>query len=197
MGTAQGYLDLNSISPEFILVPSCRKGTYFPDVADFSAAGTAAFETFCMLPRLSSKQMRARTTIIACQERQILERTVISGRIYSDGPWKTPKLTENGLFYLPPRPVRLFRLTDALLDRHLLKAHKLFGTGESASDLIEIQGANLTDHRFDFRAFHGGAAAHGPPPRFIIRIVQVTAKTNKSACVDHDKPRKKWVMQHD
>ncbi len=40
-------------------------------------------------------------------------------------------------------------VTDAFLDSQLLKASKLFRTGEPARDLTEIHGANLTDHGLD------------------------------------------------
>jgi hypothetical protein len=40
-------------------------------------------------------------------------------------------------------------VTDAFLDGQLLKASKLFGTGEPAHDLTEIHRADLTDHGLD------------------------------------------------
>lgn len=42
----QGYLDLNILIPEIVETIKYRKGSYFADVGDFSAAGSAAFETF-------------------------------------------------------------------------------------------------------------------------------------------------------
>ena len=41
----QGYLDLNILIPEIVETIKYRKGSYFADVGDFSAAGSAAFET--------------------------------------------------------------------------------------------------------------------------------------------------------
>src|SRR5262249_2890506 len=49
-GHGQGYLDLNTITPELIERIDYRKGPYFADVGDFSAAGTAAFQTFQSAP---------------------------------------------------------------------------------------------------------------------------------------------------
>jgi len=46
----QGYLDLNAVTPELLERIEYRKGTYFADVGDFSAAGTTAFESFQSAP---------------------------------------------------------------------------------------------------------------------------------------------------
>ncbi len=45
-GHGQGYLDLNFIIPELTERLDFRKGPYFSDVGDFSAAATAAFRTY-------------------------------------------------------------------------------------------------------------------------------------------------------
>lgn len=45
-GHGQGYLDLNILTPELIETIHYRKGTYFADIGDFSAAGSAAFVSF-------------------------------------------------------------------------------------------------------------------------------------------------------
>jgi len=42
----QGYLDLNGITPELVHAIEYRKGPYYPEAGDFSAAGSAAFRTF-------------------------------------------------------------------------------------------------------------------------------------------------------
>ena len=47
----QGYLDINGIVPELVETISYRKGPYFAEAGDFSAAGTASFRTFQTLPR--------------------------------------------------------------------------------------------------------------------------------------------------
>lgn len=44
-GHGQGYLDLNFLIPELIERIDYRKGPYFADVGDFSAAGTVKFKT--------------------------------------------------------------------------------------------------------------------------------------------------------
>lgn len=44
-GHGQGYLDFNFLIPEAVERIDFRKGPYFADVGDFSAAGTAAFKT--------------------------------------------------------------------------------------------------------------------------------------------------------
>ncbi|MGF1455070.1 MAG: TonB-dependent receptor [Alphaproteobacteria bacterium] len=45
-GHGQGYLDLNFIIPELVEVVEFRKGPYYADVGDFSAAGSISFKTF-------------------------------------------------------------------------------------------------------------------------------------------------------
>lgn len=44
-GHGQGYLDLNFLIPELVERIDYRKGPYFADVGDFSAAGTVSFTT--------------------------------------------------------------------------------------------------------------------------------------------------------
>ncbi|MEJ7933833.1 TonB-dependent receptor plug domain-containing protein [Sphingobium sp. AN558] len=50
-GHGQGYLDLNFLIPELIERIDYRKGPYFADVGDFSAAGTVMFKTMDRLQR--------------------------------------------------------------------------------------------------------------------------------------------------
>ena len=45
-GHGQGYLDLNFVIPELVEKIEFRKGPYYADVGDFSAAATAAFRTY-------------------------------------------------------------------------------------------------------------------------------------------------------
>jgi outer membrane receptor protein involved in Fe transport len=49
-GHGQGYLDLNFLIPELVQRIDYRKGPYFADVGDFSAAGTVKFTTASTLP---------------------------------------------------------------------------------------------------------------------------------------------------
>jgi outer membrane receptor protein involved in Fe transport len=50
-GHGQGYLDLNFLIPELVERIDYRKGPYFADVGDFSAAGTVSFTTADRLDR--------------------------------------------------------------------------------------------------------------------------------------------------
>lgn len=50
-GHGQGYLDLNFLIPELVERIDYRKGPYFADVGDFSAAGTVSFTTARTLKR--------------------------------------------------------------------------------------------------------------------------------------------------
>ena len=50
-GHGQGYLDLNFLIPELVERIDYRKGPYFADVGDFSAAGTIQFHTLDRLDR--------------------------------------------------------------------------------------------------------------------------------------------------
>ncbi|MEJ7925752.1 TonB-dependent receptor [Sphingobium sp. AN641] len=50
-GHGQGYLDLNFLIPELVERIDYRKGPYFADVGDFSAAGTVMFRTMDRLQR--------------------------------------------------------------------------------------------------------------------------------------------------
>jgi hypothetical protein len=47
----QGYLDVNGVTPELVQTIDYRKGPYFAEAGDFSAAGSAAFRTFPSLPQ--------------------------------------------------------------------------------------------------------------------------------------------------
>jgi len=49
-GHGQGYLDFNFLIPELVERIDYRKGPYFADVGDFTAAGTIAFSTYDRLP---------------------------------------------------------------------------------------------------------------------------------------------------
>ncbi len=55
-GHGQGYLDLNFLIPELVERIDYRKGPYFADVGDFSAAGTVRFET---VDRLATPMIEA------------------------------------------------------------------------------------------------------------------------------------------
>ena len=53
-GHGQGYLDLNFLIPELVERIEYRKGPYFADVGDFSAAGTVKFKTVNTLRPMAS-----------------------------------------------------------------------------------------------------------------------------------------------
>lgn len=56
-GHGQGYLDFNFLIPEAVERIDFRKGPYFADVGDFSAAGTAAFKTADRLRPFAAAQV--------------------------------------------------------------------------------------------------------------------------------------------
>lgn len=56
-GHGQGYLDFNFLIPEAVERIDFRKGPYFADVGDFSAAGTAAFKTADTLRPFTEAQL--------------------------------------------------------------------------------------------------------------------------------------------
>lgn len=58
-GHGQGYLDLNFLIPELVERIDYRKGPYFADVGDFSAAGTARFTTLRRLDRPIAELLRS------------------------------------------------------------------------------------------------------------------------------------------
>jgi hypothetical protein len=92
-GHGQDYLDLNSITPEFIQVISYRKGTYFPDVGDFSASGTAAFETFSASPVPFAETEFGKDNYYRLLGTTNLGSDSYIGAdlTYSDGPWASPE----------------------------------------------------------------------------------------------------------
>lgn len=54
-GHGQGYLDINFLIPEITERVDYRKGPYYADVGDFSAAATASFKTYDVLPESIAK----------------------------------------------------------------------------------------------------------------------------------------------
>jgi hypothetical protein len=89
----QGYLDLNFITPEFVQVITYRKGTYFADVGDFSAAGTAAFETFSLPPAPFAETDVGKDNYYRLLGMANLGNDSYIGAdlTYSDGPWANPE----------------------------------------------------------------------------------------------------------
>jgi hypothetical protein len=97
----QGYLDLNFLTPELVETVRYKKGPYAAEVGDFSAAGSAAFETFHTLPEQFAT-MTAGSHDFA--------RLVAAGRLgdgyvatdltTSDGAWERPENLKKGSLIL-------------------------------------------------------------------------------------------------
>jgi hypothetical protein len=88
----QGYLDLNAVTPELVETISYRKGPYYADDGDFSAAGTAAFRTFVTLPERfvqgqAGQHGFARLTAGLNASPGLIGVDVTT----SDGPWDRPE----------------------------------------------------------------------------------------------------------
>lgn len=89
----QGYLDINTVTPELIGSISYRKGTYYADTGDFSAAGTASFNTTASL-RTSSLQVQAGGNgygRLVGAWRITDDAYVAVDAQRNDGPWTTPE----------------------------------------------------------------------------------------------------------
>ena len=103
-GHGQGYLDLNFIIPEIVERVEYRKGPYFADSGDFSAAGSAAFVTYDALEEnfaeLSIGEYGyVRAVTGASTEFKGGNLLVAAEGQFSDGPWKLDEDLEkfNGL----------------------------------------------------------------------------------------------------
>jgi len=93
---AQGYLDLNFIIPEIIETVEFRKGPYYADVGDFSAAGTAAFKTYNSLSDGFVKVIvgsNAYLRLVGANSFTTDSGTVLLAGEYftNDGPWDLPQ----------------------------------------------------------------------------------------------------------
>lgn len=92
----QGYSDLNFVIPELISTIQYKKGTYYAEEGDFSAAGAAAFDYVRQLEQgllsVEAGQHRFHRALLA-------NATPLSGgtllyaleRAGQDGPWDTPE----------------------------------------------------------------------------------------------------------
>ena len=88
----QGYLDLNSVTPEFVQLITYRKGTYFADAGDFSAAGTAALETFSAAPESFVEVDGGNRNYYRLLGLTSAGNGYIGADLtYSDGPWANPE----------------------------------------------------------------------------------------------------------
>ena len=88
----QGYTDINFVIPELVQSIDYRKGTYYAETGNFSAAGAVNMRYRDASMRRSSRSKAARTTIGARSWRRLRSSapgTLLFGVDYSesDGPW--------------------------------------------------------------------------------------------------------------
>lgn len=94
-GHGQGYMDVNFVIPELIESIVYRKGTYYPELGNFSAAGAASISySNASAPRVSFSTGRdgyART--LAAGSTALAGGNVLVGLEHarSDGPWQRPQ----------------------------------------------------------------------------------------------------------
>ncbi|SVD52387.1 uncharacterized protein METZ01_LOCUS405241, partial [marine metagenome] len=92
----QGYLDMNFIIPELIQTIEYRKGTYYADVGDFSAASSSKFKTYDRLEKAFLKLSYGTENyfrLVAANSWDIDSGTWLLGAEtrLSDGPWDNPE----------------------------------------------------------------------------------------------------------
>lgn len=90
-GHGQGYLDFNFLIPEAVERIDFRKGPYFADVGDFSAAGTAAFKTADALRPFAEVQVGefgfVRGVAGGSTELTNGDLLIVGDAQFYDGPW--------------------------------------------------------------------------------------------------------------
>lgn len=102
-GHGQGYLDFNFIIPETVERIDFRKGPYFADVGDYSAAGTIAFKTYDTLEPLAQATLGMfgyyRATAAGSAPLASGNLLVAIDGTFSNGPWLLDENLEkyNGL----------------------------------------------------------------------------------------------------
>jgi outer membrane receptor protein involved in Fe transport len=120
----QGYADLNFVIPELVKTIQYKKGTYYAEEGDFSAAGSAAFDYVRALPRglasIELGQHNFRRAVIANSAQTgpgtLLYALEAAGQ---DGPWDLPENYRrlNGvLSYNWKSGIDDFRVTGMTLD---------------------------------------------------------------------------------
>lgn len=115
----QGYSDLNFVIPELVSTIDYKKGTYYAEEGDFSAAGAAAFDYVRQMEQgllsVEAGQHRFKRVLLA-------DSTPLAGgnllyaleRAGQDGPWETPedyKRTNGVLSYSRSRGADEIRVT--------------------------------------------------------------------------------------
>jgi hypothetical protein len=102
-GHGQGYLDFNFIIPETVERIDFRKGPYFADVGDYSAAGTIAFKTYDTLEPFAQATLGMfgyyRATAAGSSPLASGNLLVAIDGTFSNGPWLLDENLEkyNGL----------------------------------------------------------------------------------------------------
>jgi hypothetical protein len=90
-GHGQGYLDFNFLIPEAVERIDFRKGPYFADVGDFSAAGTAAFKTVDTLRPFAQLQAGefgfVRGVVGGSTDLGSGDLLIVGDAQFYDGPW--------------------------------------------------------------------------------------------------------------
>jgi len=94
-GHGQGYMDMNFVIPEFVERVVYRKGTYYPELGNFSAAGAAelryarSLRPFMSLSRGEDGHLRA----VSGGSLGALGGELLAGLEYdrNDGPWQLPE----------------------------------------------------------------------------------------------------------
>ena len=94
-GHGQGYMDLNFVIPELVERVIYRKGTYYPELGNFSAAGAADFryldrvEPFVLLTGGEDDYLRA----VAAGTTPLAGGELLGALEYdsNDGPWELPE----------------------------------------------------------------------------------------------------------
>ena len=96
----QGYLDLNVLLPELVDHIHYRKGPYFAEVGDFSAAGSANFELFDHLPENFVTVMGGEHgygRVVGATNIDDVSYVALDASL-SDGPWVNPERLRRGNF---------------------------------------------------------------------------------------------------
>lgn len=92
----QGYSDLNFLIPELVSTIQYKKGTYYAEEGDFSAAGAAAFDYVRQMERglLSVEAGQNRfSRVLVANSTPLASGTLLYAieRAGQDGPWDTPE----------------------------------------------------------------------------------------------------------
>ncbi len=109
---AHGYADINFLIPELVSGVQFKKGPYFADEGDFSAAGAANINYVNQLERpMASPERRATTDGVACSAppRRAWAAATCSARSklnHNDGPWVRPDDYRRGQRRPPLQPRR-------------------------------------------------------------------------------------------